>query len=350
MQRGVFYGVLAGAIWGAIFLVPRTLPEFSPVQIAAGRYMMYGVVSVVLALPSARSLLARLTRRDLAELVRLALVGNLLYYILVTDAVHTIGVAPASLIIGVLPVSVTLAGRGDHGAVPVARLVVPLSLVMAGIVCINVDVFSGGTHGASLALQLGGLASAVGALASWTWFAVENSRYLRRHTHFSGSEWSMLWGVVTGGLGALLWVVLLGWQAGMAALHAGGTDQLDAAAAIPASRWTTFWLLNLFLAIGPSWLGNTLWNAAQKRLPLTLSGQLIVFETLFALFYGFIYDARLPRPLELAAVALLVIGVSWSVRLHAGERRGAATSETPDAVARDASEESVEDKAQPQAH
>jgi drug/metabolite transporter (DMT)-like permease len=238
---------------------------------------------------------------------------------------------------------------------------VPLSLVMAGIVCINVDVFSGGTHGASLALQLGGLAGAVGALASWTWFAVENSRYLRRHTHFSGSEWSMLWGVVTGGLGALLWLVLLAWQAGVAALHArgvgvaGNVDQAAhlAAAAIPASRWTTFWLLNLFLAIGPSWLGNTLWNAAQKRLPLTLSGQLIVFETLFALLYGFIYDARLPRPLELAAVALLVIGVSWSVRLHAGERRAVATAEAADPTGADeggASAESVEDKAQPQAH
>ena len=60
----------------------------------------------------------------------------------------------------------------------------------------------------------------------------------------------------------------------------------------------------------------TLWTAS-GGLPLTLSGQLIVFETLFALLYAFIYDERLPRPLELAAILLLVAGVCWSVRQHA---------------------------------
>ena len=70
------------------------------------------------------------------------------------------------------------------------------------------------------------------------------------------------------------------------------------------------------LAVGASWLGTGLWNAASKRVPLTLSGQLIVFETLFALLYGFVYDARLPRPLEAAAIGLLIAGVTWSVRRH----------------------------------
>ncbi|HWT35432.1 MAG TPA: EamA/RhaT family transporter, partial [Paraburkholderia sp.] len=64
-----------------------------------------------------------------------------------------------------------------------------------------------------------------------------------------------------------------------------------------------------------------------KRLPLTLSGQLIVFETLFALLYAFIYDHRLPRPLELAAIVLLVAGVSWSVRQHADDDSDRSTLE-----------------------
>jgi drug/metabolite transporter (DMT)-like permease len=51
---------------------------------------------------------------------------------------------------------------------------------------------------------------------------------------------------------------------------------------------------------------------------------MIVFETLFALLYGFVYDHRLPRPLEIAAIVLLVAGVSWSVRRHAGEPQGTA--------------------------
>ena len=103
---------------------------------------MYGIVSLAAALPMARSLVARLTREDLVALVKLALVGNLLYYMLLATAVQMVGVAPSSLIVGILPVTVTLAGRRDHGAVPLARLVWPLAMVLAGIVCINVDVFS----------------------------------------------------------------------------------------------------------------------------------------------------------------------------------------------------------------
>lgn len=325
MQRGVAYGVMAGALWGMVFLVPRMLADFSPLLLSAGRYAMYGLVSLAAALPMARSLLRRLTREDFVALVKLALVGNLLYYVLLSSAVHLIGIAPASLIIGVLPVTITLLGRRDHGAVPLARLVWPLAMVVAGIVCINVDVFTSAAGGAPVGVltRLAGLACALGALACWTWFAIENARYLQRQTHFSGNEWSVLWGVVTGVLGVSLWIVIGLWPAG------------SIQPALAAERWHSFWLLNLGLAIGASWLGNGLWNAASKRLPLTLSGQMIVFETLFALLYAFIYDHRLPRPLEMVAIALLVAGVSWSVRQHADDSADTA---------------SIEEKAQASAH
>jgi drug/metabolite transporter (DMT)-like permease len=328
MQRGVAYGVMAGALWGIVFLVPRMLHDFSPLLLSAGRYIMYGLVSLAAALPMARSLITRLTRQDLAALVKLALAGNLLYYVLLSSAVHLIGIAPASLIIGVLPVTITLLGRRDRGAVPLARLAWPLAMVMAGIVCINVDVFTTATSGvpAGILPRLAGLACALGALVCWTWFAVENARYLQRQTHFNGNEWSVLWGVVTGALGAVLGAAL--WLA--SAIAPPGSVQV----ALASERWHSFWLLNLGVAIGASWLGNGLWNAASKRLPLTLSGQMIVFETLFALLYAFIYDHRLPRPLEIAAIGLLVAGVSWSVRQHAG----------------DDTDTSIEEKAQASAH
>ncbi|QGZ61370.1 EamA family transporter [Paraburkholderia acidisoli] len=307
MQRGVLYGVLAGALWGTVFVAPRQLAEFSPLLLSAGRYVMYGLVSLAALVPMARRVWPRLTHADVVALVKLALMGNVLYYLFLASAIHLVGIAPASLIVGVLPVTVTLLGRRDHGAVPIARLVWPLAMIAAGIVCINVDVFTAGAAGAqaSVLTRITGLACAVGALVCWTWFAVENARYLHRNAHFSGNEWSVLWGVVTGALGGVLWL-------GVLALPSGWVQD-----AVPAARWTTFWQLNLALAIGASWLGNGLWNAAAKRLPLTLSGQMIVFETLFALLYGFIYDHRLPRALEIAAIGLLVAGVSWSVRQHA---------------------------------
>lgn len=304
MQRGVIYGVLAGAIWGFIFLAPRLLPDFSPLLLSAGRYVMYGAVSVVAAASGWRGLIERLTRADLLALMKFALIGNLLYYVLIASAVQLVGVAPVSLIIGILPVTVTLAGRRDRGAINLGRLVWPLALVVAGVLCVNIDIFSSTTSGSALSHATGVLC-AVGALASWTWYAVVNARYLQAHAHFTGNEWSALWGVVTGALGALMWLAFL-------ALPAGWVQP-----AVAPHRWEVFWIVCFALAFGGSWVGNMLWNATSRLLPLTLSGQMIVFETLFALLYGFVYDHRYPRGFEIAAIVLLLAGVLWAVRQHA---------------------------------
>ena len=43
-----------------------------------------------------------------------------------------------------------------------------------------------------------------------------------------------------------------------------------------------------------SWLGTLCWNEASQRLPPTLAGQLIVFETLSALAYAFALRGEWP--------------------------------------------------------
>jgi drug/metabolite transporter (DMT)-like permease len=67
------------------------------------------------------------------------------------------------------------------------------------------------------------------------------------------------------------------------------------------------------VALGASIVGNSLWNTASRKLPLTLSGQVIVSETVFALLYGFAYEMRWPHGLEVLATILLVSGV-WPGR------------------------------------
>jgi drug/metabolite transporter (DMT)-like permease len=291
MGIGVLCGLLAGAFWGMVFIAPKLLPAFSPWELAIGRYLAYGLVAFVAALPLMRRLAKKLTRGDCVALLRQAFTGNLLYYVLLAFGVQLAGVGPTSLMIGILPVSITIMGRRDHGAVPLSRLVWPLLVVAAGIASINIDLFAGG----------GG---AHGAAAD----AVDNARYLQRHPHYSGNEWSALYGLSTG----LVSVVLagIGWLVAGDALTAPGSGR----------EWQWFWTVNAAVALGASLIGNNLWNIASRRLPLTLSGQMIVFETLFALAYGFVFDHRWPRPLELAAVALLIVGVAWSVRLHATDK------------------------------
>ncbi|MFK8333455.1 EamA/RhaT family transporter, partial [Pseudomonas sp. BJa5] len=61
--------------------------------------------------------------------------------------------------------------------------------------------------------------------------------------------------------------------------------QVDA----PLERGSLFWLFSLGCAIFGSLLAALLWNAASKRMQLTLSVQLIFLEKLFALLYAFIW-------------------------------------------------------------
>jgi drug/metabolite transporter (DMT)-like permease len=311
MWNGILCGLLAGAMWGMVFIVPEILVAFSPLELAVGRYVAYGIIAAALMLPRLPGLLRRLEHSDYAALLRHALSGNIVYYMLLALGVKLAGVAPTSLIIGLLPISVTLIGHRDHGAAPLRRMVPPLLIVAAGIACINIDLFiHANASGAGLGRTLLGVLCAAGALLCWTWYAIDNARYLKRNPHFSSAEWSALYGISSGLIALLIGLVAF------ALRH----DDVTGAAALASGRdWTTFWIANSLLALGASVIGNQLWNIASRSVPVTLSGQLILFETLFALLYGFIYQQRLPRVLEIAAMVLLIAGVLWSVRVHARE-------------------------------
>lgn len=296
---GLLCGLVAGAFWGGVFLAPKLLHDFTPLQMTAGRYIAYGLASAVLLAPAWRAVMKKMDGRDWRDLILLSLLGNLIYYVGLSVAVQTSGVALASLIIGLLPVTVTLMGAKRGEGVPLRRLAAPLSLIVAGGVCINVSVFTQ-SHGVGIGHQVIGLLGALLALAVWTVYAVWNARRLAATPKFTSHEWSLLTGIATG----LLSLVLV-----VPAFLAGGKVHAPAA-------WSWFWLVCFAVAIGASVIGNGLWNAASRYLPLSLSGQLIVFETLFALLYGFLHEGRWPRGLETAAIVLMLAGVLWSVRLH----------------------------------
>ena len=305
MGIGIICGLLAGALWGMVFIAPRLLPAFTPWELSIGRYLAYGLVALAVSLPLLRRIARKLTRSDCLALLRQSCAGNLVYYVLLASAVQLAGVGPTSLIIGILPISVSLTGRRDHGALSVRQLARPLLLVALGILCINLDLFTQATSNqTSVATRLAGVACAVGALASWTWYAVDNARYLQRNPQYSSHEWSALYGLSTGLLALVIGIV--GWLAFAPLVNAPATGR----------DWQMFWIVNGALALGASLIGNSLWNRASRRLPLTLSGQLLVTESLFALLYVFMLEGRWPRPLETTALALLIIGVAWAVRLH----------------------------------
>ncbi|WP_313705865.1 DMT family transporter [Massilia sp.] len=292
---GIGAGILAGALWGLVFLAPELASGFDAMQLSAGRYLVYGLVAALLLAPSWRRVAPRLGRREWRTLFWLALCGNIVYYLFLASAVRAGGVAMASLVIGLLPLAVTLAGRRDRGAVPLRRLLPSLLLGLAGLLCISWESLRAPGQG-----SLAGLACALGALASWTVYAVANSRTLARLDAVSAHEWSLLTGVMTGAQALLL--------ALPAFLFAERTHA--------AADWLAFGGLVAAVAVFCSVIGNGLWNYASRALPLSLMGQMIVFETIFAALYGFLWEGRWPTSAESAALVLLVGGVVSCAAVH----------------------------------
>jgi len=300
MGVGLANGVASGALWGVVFLAPAMLAGFAPLQLAASRYLVYGAIAAVLLVPRWPTLRAAIGRVEWTALAWLSLLGNLLYYVLLSISVQWSGGAAASLIVGMVPVLVAVTGAREPGAVPLSKLAPALFLCVAGVALMGVAAMAS-SHVAGTSVQrLLGLLCGVGALLSWTLYSVGNTRWLARLPQVSGHDWSLLTGVATGAL-ALLVAPL--------AFAGGGQGR-------PTSEWGLFWLVAAGVAVFASILGNACWNRASRALPLTLGGQMIVFETLFGLLYGFLWQQRWPTLLEMLAAGCLLAGVVLSTAAH----------------------------------
>lgn len=297
---GIFYGMMAGAIWGGIFLAPQLIPAgFTPIQLSTARYLTYGLIALVFIAPKIRRISAQFGKPEWIALCWLSAIGNILYYGLISTAVQLSGVAFTSIIIGFLPVTVTVIGSRDHGAISLERLWPSLLFGALGIFGVSWQSLSQG-QGDFDVTRLIGLACALGALASWTAFAVGNARWLTRLDNVSADEWNLMTGVVTGALALLLAIPAFGLSA---SVH---TD----------ADWLQFASVAVGLGISASIIGNALWNRMSRLLPLTMVGQMILFETLFALLYGFIWEQRGPTLIEIGAILSVVVGVLLCMRAH----------------------------------
>lgn len=309
---GAAFAIAAGALWGLVFLSPKIAGDFSPLQLSAARYLAYGVLAAALLLPRWSLISRAVGKAEWMGLIWLSLLGNIVYYLFLAASVQMAGVAAASLILGCVPVVVTLVGSRESDAVPLRELVPSLVLAVVGVGLIGWGALSSGAHvsasGADIGNQLLGILFGFVALASWSAYVVSNSRWLVRLSHISSHEWSLLTGVVTGALALVLtvaaWIV-----------SEGDHSTAD---------WMRFWGISLAVALGASVIGNGLWNRASRLLPMTMMGQMIIFETLFALLYGFLWEGRWPTPLETVACACLMAGVLWCASIHGRKKRGMA--------------------------
>jgi drug/metabolite transporter (DMT)-like permease len=311
MLTGIAFALAAGTLWGLVFIAPLLLPDYPAALLSCGRYLAFGLIALPLAWLDRREL-AHLSRADWREALQLSLIGNVLYYLFLASAIQRTGGPLPTMLIGTLPVviaiSANLFNHQRDGHLPWSKLLPPLAVILAGIACVNQAEL------AALALQPGidmarygsGAIMALLAVACWTWYPIRNGNWLRAHPQRKPRGWATAQGLAT------LPLALLGY-AGFWLYSA----QVTPGFAMPLGPTPgKFMLMMLGVALLASWLGTLCWNEASQRLPTSLAGQLIVFETLAALTFAYLLRGQWPGGLSLAGIGLLLAGVMWAMRVR----------------------------------
>ncbi|APR30814.1 EamA family transporter [Citrobacter freundii] len=307
MISGVLYALLAGLMWGLIFVGPLIVPEYPAVLQSMGRYLALGLIALPIAWLG-RVRLRQLARKDWITALALTMMGNLIYYVCLASAIQRTGAPVSTMIIGTLPVVIpvfaNLLYSQRDGKLSWWRLAPALMLIGIGLLCVNISElhqglpnFSGWRYGSGIVLALV-------SVVCWAWYALRNARWLRENPDKHPMMWATAQALVT------LPVSLLGYIAACLWLN-GQTPDF----ALPfGPRPGVFIGLMIAIAVLCSWVGALCWNVASQKLPTVILGPLIVFETLAGLLYTFILRQEFPPLLTVSGIALLVIGVVIAVR------------------------------------
>lgn len=301
-KKAVLLVILANVLWGFIFLIPAILSSYSPIEVALGRYFVYGLTSIGGVLLFKPRLYTSIPRRLWIVCLLYSFLINIVYFVSMIIGIRLTSPAISALILGMAPITIAYWGNWKQG-ISCRYLLFPSFLIGTGLLAINLPPFLQEESDIEIFFYLGGLLCSFLSLFIWTWFAEMNARILKNTPSLSSHDWSSMMGT-----GTFVWVFIA-----MILLPFFQPETLD-----HFSVWTpelrTYILGSVFLGFGCSTIAYILWNRAAASLPIALAGQLMVFECIFGLLYVYLYESRLPFMYEWTGILLMLGGIIFGVR------------------------------------
>ncbi len=307
MISGVLYALLAGLMWGLIFVGPLIVPEYPALLLSMGRYLALGLIALPLAWLG-RQRLKKLSRRDWLSALELTMMGNLIYYACLASAIQRTGAPVSTMIIGTLPVVIpvfaNLLYSHRDGKLAWSKMVPALVCIAVGLACVNIAELRHGVANVDGWRYVSGILLAIIAVVCWAWYALRNACWLRENPDKNPMMWATTQALVTLPVSLIGYAAVCGWLR---------LDQPEFALPFGPRPWVFVGLI-VAIAVLCSWVGALCWNVASQKLPTVILGPLIVFETLAGLLYTFLLRQSLPPVLTASGILLLVVGVTLAVR------------------------------------
>jgi drug/metabolite transporter (DMT)-like permease len=302
MAKWIAFAIGACFVWGLIFVIPQFLEGFSAIEVAIGRYLFYGMISLLIFCGIRLKGGGRFPLSIWFKASYYSLVCTVGYYTFVVLGLRYADPAICTLVLGISPITITFYGNWKERECSFKSLILPSLLILFGLVITNTPQLMESTSPTSYLL---GLCCCFWALLGWSWYAVANARFLKDHPEIAPSDWSTLIGVAT-----LCWV-------GMLSLFLVFISEEQ----FNFEKYTTL-DANLHRFLGGcavlgllcSWVGGFLWNRATVNLPVSLAGQLMVFETIFGLLFVYLADQEFPPIYECVGISFFLVAIFYGIR------------------------------------
>lgn len=303
MLKGIAFALAACLMWGLIFVVPSFMGSFSTFEVSLGRYSVYGCLSSLLFLNLRRQGLCKYPRSIWLQALLFSFAATYFYYIALVFGLRYSTPAISALVIGVSPITIAFYGNLRKKEINFRSLLLPSLFILIGLVLINAPHIH--MHETPSQYFLGLFCSVI-ALANWSWYVVANVEFFKKNPEVSSSDWSTLIGV-----SALFWTLFFGSILALFFPEELVTEKYT----FSNPALSQFLMGAALLGLLSSWVGAYCWNRASGLLPVALTGQLSIFETIFGVIFVYLIEQRLPPAIELTGIACLIGAVLYGVHI-----------------------------------
>ncbi|MBS4168943.1 Inner membrane protein YtfF [Parachlamydia sp. AcF125] len=294
------FALTACFVWGLIFIIPQTMVEFSSFEVVLGRYLVYGLLSLGIFL-SQNKFRQSYPLSIWLRALGFSFVSTVFYYTCLVLALRYSNPTVCTLILSISPITISLYGSWVEHTRNFRGLFFPSLLILFGLVVINFPYFN---KVQSFSHYGFGILGSFLSNFAWSWYVVANAKFLKSTPQMASTTWSTLVGVST-----LFWAVI--WGIGLIVF--GNDFEWEKYTVLNSALYR---FLNGCLILGGvcSWFGAYLWNKASLYLPVTLAGQLTIFETIFGLLFVYIFEQRFPPLEEFLGIGILLSAVFYGIQ------------------------------------
>lgn len=300
--KPMIQAILACFLWGMVFAMPVYLDDFSSMDIILGRFVVYGILSIICFIFFINKNQRKICLKYWKEAASCAIVMNLIYFSSLIYGSRYTSPSIITLIIGTGPITITIFSCLLNKTKKLLHLfILPSAVIFLGLCLISIESIKNDITNLTPSEHVQGFIFGLISLSAWTWYVIYNSKVLRENKEINPVHWTALIGAIT----FMFTLVGLYFQISL--------NEAEYFLQFSWENGKDFWFGVLVLGIFCSWAAFSLWNMAGSRLHPAISGQVSILETIFGVALIYMAQRQVPSFLEIAGAFCMLSGVSYGL-------------------------------------